>query len=52
VQFVSSHATGAWALWSDVMSPLPLIQARLLRAQRLAAAQKLVEMRLISAKVG
>lgn len=42
VQFVSSHATGAWALWSDVMSPLPLIQARLLRAQRLAAAQKLM----------
>ena len=42
VQSVSSHATGAWALWSDVMSPLPLIQARLLRAQRLAAAQKLM----------
>ena len=42
VQFVSGHATGAWALWSDVMSPLPLIQARLLRAQRLAAAQKLM----------
>ena len=42
VQFVSSHATGAWALWSDLMSPLPLIQARLLRAQRLAAAQMLM----------
>ena len=42
VQFVSSHATGAWTLWSDPMSPLPLIQARLLRAQRLAAAQKLM----------
>ena len=42
VQFVSSHATGAWTLWSDAMSPLPLIQARLLRAQRLAAAQMLM----------